>query len=98
MPAEKRQRVVGPTTTVLVVGAAVGVTQVLLARSVWAGRGARFVLVLLLALAVVELVLAVGVVGLAARLALVVGVTSGVVATVLMYLPTANLWFATRRP
>jgi len=98
VPAEKRQRVVGLTTTVLVVGAAVGVTQVLLARSVWAGRGARFVLVLLLALAVVELVLAVGVVGLAARLALVVGVTSGVVATVLMYLPTANLWFATRRP
>ena len=98
VPAEKRQRVVGLTTTVLVVGAAVGVAQVLLARSLWAGRGVRFVLVLLLVLAAVELVLAVGVVDLAVRLALVVGVMSGVAAAVLMYLPDANLWFAMRRP
>jgi hypothetical protein len=52
----------------------------------------------LLVAAVVEVVLAVGVVGLAARLALLLGVAFGVVGAVFMYLPAANRWFATRRP
>jgi hypothetical protein len=33
-----------------------------------------------------------------ARLALLLGVACGAVAAVLMYLPAANGWFATRRP
>jgi hypothetical protein len=96
VPEAKRQRVVGLTTTVLVAGAAVGVAQVLLAWRLRAGRGVRFALVLLLALAVAEAVLAVGVVGLSIRVALVLGVAVGAMAAVLMYLPAANLWFAVR--
>jgi hypothetical protein len=96
VPAVKRQRVVGLTTTVLVVGAAVGVGQMLLAWRLRAGRAVRFVLVLLLALAVTEAVLALGVVDLAIRVALLLGVAVGAMAAVLMYLPSANLWFAVR--
>jgi hypothetical protein len=96
VPAVKRQRVVGLTTTVLVVGAAVGIGQILLAWRLRAGRGVRFVLILLLALAVAEAVLAIGVVDLAIRVALLLGVAVGAMAAVLMYLPTANLWFAVR--
>ena len=96
VPAVKRQRVVGLTTTVLVVGAAVGIGQILLAGRLRAGRGVRFVLILLLALAVAEAVLAIGVVDLAIRVALLLGVAVGAMAAVLMYLPTANLWFAVR--
>ena len=92
VPVEKRQRVVGLTTTVLVVGAAVGVAQVLLARSL-SSRGVRFFLVLLLALAVSDTVLAVGVVDLAIRVALLLGVAIGAMGAVLIYLPAANLWF-----
>jgi hypothetical protein len=94
VPAEKRQRVVGLTTTVLVVGAAVGAGQILLAWRLRAGRGVRFALLLLLALAVAEAVLAVGVVDLAIRIALLLGVAVGAMASVLMYLPAANLWFS----
>lgn len=98
VPEAQRGRVVGLTTTVLVVGAALGVAQVLLAWRLWAGRGVRFLLVLLLALATAELVLAVGVVDAAARVALVLGVAGGLGAAVLMYLPAANLWLGTRSP
>jgi hypothetical protein len=96
VPAVKRQRVVGLTTTVLVVGAAVGIGQILLAWRLRAGRGVRFVLMLLLALAVAEAVLAIGVVDLAIRVALLLGVAVGAMAAVLMYLPAANLWFTVR--
>jgi hypothetical protein len=58
----------------------------------------RYLLVLLLVAATVEVVLAVGVVDVLARLALLVGVGCGVAASVLMYLPPAGHWFATRRP
>jgi hypothetical protein len=62
------------------------------------GRGgARFSLVLLV-LAVVEIVLAVGVVDLVVRIALLLGAACGLVAAVLMYLPPSNHLFAARRP
>jgi hypothetical protein len=94
-----RDRVVALTSAVLVAGGAVGLAQVGAALRLRAGRGAvRYLLVLLLAAATVEVVLAVGVVDVLARLALLVGVGCGVAAAVLMYLPPANLWFATRRP
>ncbi len=94
-----RDRVVALTSAVLVAGGAVGLAQVGAALRLRAGRGSvRFLLVLLLGTSVVEVVLAVGVVDLVARLALLLGVACGVVATVLMYLPASNHWFATRRP
>jgi hypothetical protein len=84
---------------VLVGGGVVGLAQIGAALRLRAGRGAvRYLLVLLLVGAVVEVVLAVGVVDVVARLALLLGVACGVVAAVLMYLPAANGWFATRRP
>jgi hypothetical protein len=98
-PATTRERVIGPTTTVLVAGGALGLLQVVAARRLHAGRGgARFALVLLLAVAVVEVVLAVGVVDLAVRVSLLLGVACGLVGAVFMYLPAANLWFAARSP
>jgi hypothetical protein len=97
VPAATRDRVIGPTAMVLVVGGALGLLQVVGARRLHAGRGAaRFALVLLLALAVVEVVLAIGVVDLAVRLVLLLGVACGLVGAVVMYLPAANLWFAAR--
>jgi UPF0716 family protein affecting phage T7 exclusion len=97
-PAATRDRVIGPTAWVLVSGGAVGLLQIVVARRLHAGRGGpRFPLVLLLALAVVEVVLAIGVVGLAVRLTLLLGVACGLVGTVFMYSPGANLWFAARR-
>lgn len=94
-----RDRAVALTSAVLVAGGAVGLAQVGAALRLRAGRGAvRYLLVLLTAAAAVEVVLAVGVVGLFTRLALLLGVACGAVAAVLMYLPPANGWFASRRP
>jgi hypothetical protein len=98
-PATTRERVIGPTVWVLVGGGALGLLQVVAARRLHAGRsGARFALVLLLAVAVVEVVLAVGVVDLAVRVSLLLGVACGLVGAVFMYVPAANLWFAARSP
>jgi hypothetical protein len=98
VPAATQDRVVSLTTAVLVGGGALGLLQVGAARRLHGGRGAaRFALVLLLALAVVEVVLATGVVDLVVRLVLLLGVACGLVAAVFMYLPTANFWFAARR-
>jgi hypothetical protein len=97
VPAATRDRVVGPTTTVLVSGGALGLLQCVAARRLHAGRSAaRFALVMLLALAVVEIVLAAGVVDLLVRLTLFLGIACGLVGAVCMYLPAANLWFAAR--
>jgi hypothetical protein len=94
-----RDRVVALTSAVLVAGGVVGLAQVGTALRLRVGRGGvRYLLVLLLVGAVVEVVLAVGVVDVVARLALLLGVACGVVAAVLMYLPAANGWFATKRP
>jgi hypothetical protein len=94
-----RDRAVALTSAVLVAGGAVGLAQVGVALRLRAGRGAvRYLLVLLLAAAAVEVVLALGVVDAVARLALVLGVACGGSAAVLMYLPAANRWYATRRP
>ena len=94
-----RDRVVALTSAVLVAGGAVGLAQVGAALRLRAGRGTvRYLLVLLLAAATVEAVLAVGVVDVVARTALLLGVGCGTVAAVLMYLPAAGHWFATRRP
>ncbi len=94
-----RDRVVALTSAVLVAGGAVGLAQVGAALRLRAGRGAvRYLLVLMLLAAGVEVVLALGVVDAVARLALLLGVACGAVAAVLMYLPAANRWFATRRP
>ena len=57
----------------------------------------RLLLVVLLAAAAVEVVLAGGVVDAVARTGLLLGVACGLVAAVLGYLPTANRWLATRR-
>jgi hypothetical protein len=101
-PAEQpatRDRAVALTSAVLVAGGAVGLAQVGAGLRLRAGRGAvRYLLVLLLVAAVVEIVLAVGVVDPVARLALLLGAACGAVAAVLMYLPDANRWFASRRP
>jgi hypothetical protein len=98
-PVTTRERVIGPTATVLVAGGALGLLQVVVARRLHSGRsGARFALVLLLAVAVIEVVLAVGVVDLAVRVSLLLGVACGLVGAVFMYLPAANLWFAARSP
>jgi len=97
VPAATQDRVVSVTTAVLVGGGALGLAQVAAARRLRGGRGAaRFALVLLLALAVVEVVLATGVVGLVARLTLLLGIACGLVGAVFMYLPAANFWFAAR--
>ena len=94
-----RDRAVTLTSAVLVAGGAAGLAQVGAALRLRVGRGAvRYVLVLLLAAATVEAMLALGVVDVAARLALLGGVGCGVAAAVLMYLPPAGHWFATRRP
>jgi hypothetical protein len=94
-----RDRAVALTSAVLVAGGAVGLAEVGVGLRLRAGRGAvRYLLVLLLVAAVVEVVLAVGVVDPVARAALLLGVACGAVATVLMYLPAANRWFAARRP
>jgi hypothetical protein len=94
-----RDRAVALTSAVLVAGGAVGLAQVGAGLRLRAGRGAvRYLLVLLLVAAAVEIVLAVGVVDPVARLALLLGVACGAVAAVLMYLPAANGWFASRRP
>ncbi len=94
-----RDRVVALTSAVLVAGGAVGLAQAGVALRLRAGRGGvRYLLVLLQAAAVVEVVLAVGVVDVFARLALLLGVACGAVAAVLMYLPPANHWFAAQRP
>jgi hypothetical protein len=101
-PAEQpatRDRAVALTSAVLVAGGAVGLAQVAAGLRLRAGRGTvRYLLVLLLVAAVVEIVLAVGVVDPVARLALLLGAVCGAVAAVLMYLPEANRWFASRRP
>ena len=98
VPAATRNRVVGLTTTVLVSGGALGLLQCVGARRLHTGRSpARFALVLLLALAVVEIVLAAGVVGFPVRLTLFLGIACGLVGAVFMYLPAANLWFAARQ-
>lgn len=94
-----RDRAVALTSAVLVAGGAVGLAQGGAAIRLRAGgTDARYTLVILLAAAIVEVVLAVGVVDLVARLALLLGVACGLVAAVLMYLPAANRWFATKTP
>jgi hypothetical protein len=101
-PAEQqatRDRAVALTSAVLVAGGAVGLAQVGAGLRLRAGRGGvRYLLVLLLVAALVEIALAVGVVDLVARLALLLGAACGAVGAVVMYLPDANRWFATRRP
>jgi hypothetical protein len=93
-----RDRVVALTSAVLVAGGAVGLAEAAAAIRLRAGRTwARYVLVPLLAAAVLEAVLATGVVDLVARLALLLGTACGAVAVVLMFLPAANRWFATQR-
>lgn len=93
-----RDRVVALTSAVLVAGGVIGLAQVGAGLRLRNRGTARYLLVLLLAGAVVEAVLAVAVVDLVARLAMLTGVACGVVGAVLMYLPPANRWFATRRP
>jgi hypothetical protein len=98
VPAATRDRVITPTATVLVSGAALGLLQVVAARRLHAGRAAaRFALVLLLVVAVVEIILAIGVVGLPVRLTLLLGAACGLVGAVFMYLPASNLWFGARQ-
>jgi hypothetical protein len=93
-----RDRAVALTSTVLVAGGFVGLAEVAAALRMRAGRSAaRHLLVVLLAAAAVEVVLAVGVVDVVARTGLLLGVACGAVAAVLAYLPAANRWFATRR-
>jgi hypothetical protein len=94
-----RDRTVAVTSAVLVAGGVVGLVQLGTALRLRAGRAAaRYVLVLLLGASVVQVVLAVGVVDVVARLALLLAVACGLVAAVLMYLPQANRWFAAQRP
>ncbi|MBW0137907.1 hypothetical protein [Pseudonocardia abyssalis] len=97
--AVTRDRAVAAAAAVLVGGAfLLGVLTGIAATAMRAGRGgARFVLLLLLAVTVVEIVLAVGVVPPAVVALFVVAAALGVVAAVQMYLPGANRWFAARR-
>lgn len=97
--AVTRDRAVAAAAAVLVGGALlVGVLTGLAAAALRAGRGgARFVLALLLAVTVVEVVLALGVVPPLVVALLGAGAVLGLVAAVLMVLPTANRWFAARR-
>ena len=94
-----RDRAVALAAAVLVGGAfVVGLAMGLGAAAMRSGRGgARFVLVLLLALTLVEIVLGVGVVGPLVLVLLGVAAALGVAGAVAMYLPGANRWFATRR-
>jgi hypothetical protein len=96
--AVTRDRAVAATSAVLVAGGAAGLAQAGAALRMRAGHGgARFLLVLLLVVTVVEIVLAVGVVDVVARIALLLAVAFAVVGAVVMYLPPSNRWFATRR-
>ena len=94
-----RDRAVALAGAVLVGGVFVlGLATGLAAVAMRGGRGgARFVLLMLLALTLVEIVLGVGVVAPLALVLLVVAAALGVAAAVAMYLPGANRWFATRR-
>jgi len=97
--AVTRDRVVAAAAGVLVGGAfllslAMGVS----AAAMRSGRGgARFVLVLLMAVTLVEIVLAVGVVAQLVVVLLVVTAALGVAAAVQMYLPGSNRWFVMPR-
>lgn len=94
-----RDRAVALTSGVLVVGGLAGLAEVGTALRLRAGRGSvRYLLVLLLVVAIIEAVLALGVVDAVARLALLLGVACGSVALVFMYTPAANRWFAAQRP
>lgn len=94
-----RDRVVALAAAVLVGGAfVIGVAMGLGAAVMRSGRGgARFLLVLLLVLTLVEIVLGVGVVAPAVLVQLVMVAVLGVAGAVAMYLPGANRWFAVRR-
>lgn len=94
-----RDRAVAAAAAVLVGGALlVGVLTGLAAAAMRSGRGgARVVLALLLAVTVVEIVLALGVVPPAVVALLGAGAVLGLVAAVLMLLPAAHRWFAARR-
>lgn len=94
-----RDRAVALAAAVLVGGAfVVGMAIGVGAATMRSGRGgARFVLVLLLGLTLVQIVLGVGVVSAAALGLLAVAAVLGVAGAVAMYLPGANRWFATRR-
>ena len=94
-----RDRAVAAAAAVLIGGVlVVSLVTGASAAAMRAGRGgARFLLVLLLVLTVLEIVLAVGVVAPLVPVVLVVAAALGVAATVLMYLPDANRWFAIRK-
>lgn len=97
--AVTRDRAVTAAAAVLIGGAfVVSLATGVSAAAMRSGRGgARFVLVLLLVVTVVEIVLAVGVVAPVVLVVLVVAAALGVAAAVPMYLPGANRWFAIRR-
>ncbi|MBW0094389.1 hypothetical protein I4I73_28825 [Pseudonocardia sp. KRD-184] len=97
--AVTRDRAVAAATGVLIGGAfVVSVLTGITATAMRAGRGAaRVVLVLLIAVVVVEIVLAVDVVSPLALGLLVVNAALGAAGTVMMYLPDANNWFAIKR-
>lgn len=101
-PAEaaRADRVASIAAGVLVGGGVlVALAQAGFAMGMRSGRGgARFALVVLLAVSVVQVLLSIGVVPDPGAAALLLGVGLGAVASVLMYLPAANLWFAARRP
>lgn len=94
-----RDRVVALASAVLIGGGLlVGFAQMGAAAAMRSGRGAaRFALVTLLGVAVVEMLLSLEVVSIAGRVALLLSISLGVVGSVLMYLPTANLWFSSQR-
>lgn len=101
-PAETavtRDRAVALTLAVLIGGGIVlGLAEAGFASLMRSGRGgARFVLVLLLALSLVEIVVTLGVVITVVGLALLLSAACGLVGTVMMYLPPSNAWFAFRR-
>lgn len=97
--AVTRDRAVAAAAAVLIGGAfVISVATGLSAAALRAGRGgARFLLVLLLVVTVVEIVLAVGVVAPLVPVVLGVAAALGVAGAVLMYLPDANRWFAIRK-
>lgn len=95
-----RDRVVSVVAAILVgSGVTVALGEAAAAVAMGSGRGwARFVLAVLLALSVVDVLLSVEVASGTSRIVLAVSVALAAVAAVLMYLPAANLWFAARRP
>lgn len=95
-----RDQVVVVAANVLIGGVVlVSLLQMASAAGMRSGRsGARVGLVALLVVSVVLVLLALGVVSMPTAAALLLVVALGAVGSVAMYLPAANLWFATRRP